>query len=253
VIGQSVETDRMPFLPRRFYGIRESSFVLLSFLDLTSYAARKNPAASIELARALWAEAPLRDLQFVLKVKNGERGAPEWAAEFAADPRARVIDAPLDTAGTRGLINCCDCFVSLHRAEGFGRGLGEAMALGKLALGTGWSGNLDFMTPENSLLVDHRLVPVGHDQYPHWRGQEWAEPDVAHAAALLRPVLADPTRGRARAIRGQRDALSGHGHRAVALRILARLAQIAATSGKPLGAAGPRRKRGRAGVAAPAD
>ncbi len=74
----------------------------------------------------------------------------------AAGPRrVKVIATPLDTLATRSLINACDCFVSLHRAEGFGRGLGEAMALGRLAMGTGWSGNVDFMTAENSLLVDH--------------------------------------------------------------------------------------------------
>ena len=231
-IGQSVETDPIAFLPRRLFGIRESSFVLLHFLDLTSYAARKNPYAVLELARLLWAEQPFLDLQLVLKVKNGEQGAEAWAAEFKGDPRLHVIDSPLDSVGVRSLVNCCDCFVSLHRSEGFGRGLGEAMALGKLALGTGWSGNLDFMTGENSLLAGYRLVRLQRDEYPHWQGQSWAEADVAHAAALLRPVLADDSRGRALALRGQLDVLRSHGHRAVGLRILARLREIASASPK---------------------
>jgi hypothetical protein len=231
-IGQSVETDPIGFLPRRFFGIRESSFVLLHFLDLTSYAVRKNPHAVLDLARRLWAEEPFADLQLVLKVKNGDQGAEAWAAEFKGEARVQVIDTPLDSVGVRSLINCCDCFVSLHRAEGFGRGLGEAMALGKLALGTGWSGNLDFMTPQNSLLVGHKLIRLRRDEYPHWQGQSWAEPDVAHAADLLRPFLGDETRGRALALRGQRDVLRSHGHRAVGLRILARLREIASASPK---------------------
>ena len=246
LIGQSIETDPIGFLPRQFFGIRESSFVLMHFLDLTSYAARKNPQAVLDLARLLWAEQPFLDLQLVLKVKNGERGAEAWAAEFKGDPRVKVIDTPLDTAGTRSLINCCDCFVSLHRAEGFGRGLGEAMALGKLALGTGWSGNLDFMTAENALLVRHKLVKLKRDAYPHWQGQSWAEPDVAHAAGLLCPFLRDETRGRALAVRGQRDVLRSHGHRAVGLRILARLREIAATSPKFVAQSGTTPRRGRA-------
>jgi hypothetical protein len=232
LIGQSVETDPVAFLPRRFFGIRESSFVLLHFLDLSSYAARKNPDAVLALARILRAEQPFRDLQLVLKVKNGERGAKEWAAGFKGDSRLTVIDTPLDSLGVRSLVNACDCFVSLHRSEGFGRGLGEAMALGKLALGTAWSGNLDFMTEQNSLLVRHRLVALQPDEYPHWQGQSWAEADVAHAADLLRPFLDDPTRGRALALHGQRAAMLTHGHRAVGLRILARLQEIAATSVK---------------------
>jgi hypothetical protein len=252
LIGQSVETDPIAFLPRRFFGLRESSFVLLHFLDLTSYAARKNPQAVLELVRRLWAEAPLRDLHLVLKVKNGDQGAEAWAAEVRGDPRLTVIDRPLDSVAARSLLNCCDCFVSLHRAEGFGRGLGEAMALGKLALGTGWSGNLDFMTPDNSLLAGHRLVRLRRDDYPHAQGQSWAEPDLDHAAELLRPFLDDPARGRGLAQRGQREVLSSHGHRAVGLRILARLRQIASNSPKVADVAanvpGPRR-RGRGAVA----
>ena len=229
LVGQSVEPAAGPLLPRRYFGIRESAFVLLHFFDLTSYAARKNPHAVLELFRRLRRAEPFRDLQLVLKVKDGEQGAADWAQEIKGDPQVRVIDTPLDTLGVRSLIAACDCFVSLHRAEGFGRGLGEAMALGRLALGTAWSGNLDFMTAANALLVRQTQVKVTDDAYPFWQGQTWAEPDVAHAASLLCPLLADPARGRALAERGQRDVLRSHGHRAVGLRILDRLETIAAT------------------------
>jgi hypothetical protein len=230
VIGQSIETEPGPLLPRRFFGIRESAFVLLHFFDVSSYATRKNPEAVLALFRMLVAATPFRDLQLVLKVKNIEGGAQDSAAAFRDDPRIAVIDTPLDSLGVRSLLNACDCFVSLHRAEGFGRGLGEAMGLGRLALGTGWSGNLDFMTETNSLLVRQHPAPLGKDAYPHWQGQSWAEPDVAHAAELLTPVLDDPARGRALAARGQASVLRSHGHRAVGLRILARLEAIAAAA-----------------------
>jgi hypothetical protein len=237
LIGQSVELPAGPMLPRRFFGIRESAFVLLHFFDLSSYAARKNPDAVLALLARILAEDRFADVQLVLKVKNGEAGAAEWAAKLAPEmplPEAqlKVISQPLDGFGVRSLINACDCFVSLHRAEGFGRGLGEAMALGRLALGTAWSGNMDFMTPGNSLLVPHRMVRLKRDEYPHWQKQSWAEPDVAQAHALLRPVLADPARGQAMARIGQADVMRTHGNRAVGLRILDRLTAIAATSGK---------------------
>ena len=163
--------------------------MLLHFFDLSSYASRKNPEAVLGLLERIRAEDPFRDVQLVLKVKNGEKSAEDWAETVAGDPQVKVISTPLDTAGVRSLINACDVFVSLHRAEGFGRGLGEAMALGRLALGTGWSGNVDFMTPANSLLVRHRLIKLKRDEYPHWKGQSWADPDVDHAWELLRPVL----------------------------------------------------------------
>ena len=226
--GQAIELEPGPNLPRRHFGIRESAFVLLNFFDLSSYATRKNPEAVLELFEAIRAEHPFRDVQLVLKVKNGERAAQDWADTLKPDPQIKVIATPLDSFGVKGLINACDCFVSLHRAEGFGRGLGEAMSLGRLAMGTAWSGNVDFMTKENSLLVDHTSRKLKRDEYPFWKGQSWADPSVAHAHALLRPVLADPRRGQAMAERGQADVLRTHGNRAVGLRILDRLTAIVA-------------------------
>ena len=216
-------------LPRRYFGIRELAFVLLNFFDLSSYSSRKNPDAVLALLDRIRRDDPYRDVQLVLKAKNGERAAETWAATLADDPQVKVISTPLDTQGVRSLMAACDCFVSLHRAEGFGRGLGEAMALGRLAMGTGWSGNVDFMTDSNALLVGHTLVTLQPDEYPHWEGQSWAEPDVDHAWSLLRPVLDDPDRGRAIAARGQADVLRSHGSRAVGLRILDRLERIAAS------------------------
>ena len=225
VIGQGVQFPLMPFLPRRHFGIRESAFVLLHFFDMSSYAARKNPDAVKVLFDRLRAENPFADLQLVLKVKEREAES-DWGAIFADDPQIKVLSTPLDTQGVLSLINACDCFVSLHRAEGFGRGMGEAMALGRLALGTAWSGNLDFMTSENSLLVRASTIEVGADEYPHGAGQRWADPDLDHAHELLRPVLADPTRGRVIAERGRRDVLQSHGNRALGLRILDRVQAI---------------------------
>lgn len=228
LVGQGVELEGGAILPRRYFGIRESAFVLLNFFDLSSYPSRKNPDAVLALLDRLRRDDPFRDVQLVLKVKNGERAAEDWAAAQADDPQVKVIATPLDTLGVRSLMAACDCFVSLHRAEGFGRGLGEAMALGRLVMGTGWSGNLDFMTEHNALLVRHRLVALQPDEYPHWEGQSWGDPDVEHAWALLRPVLDDPDRGRAIARRGQAEVLRSHGNRALGLRILDRLERIAA-------------------------
>jgi glycosyltransferase involved in cell wall biosynthesis len=230
LVGQSVEPLPGPLLPRRHFGIRESAFVLLNFFDLSSYASRKNPDAVLGMFERLRAANPYADIQLVLKAKEGERGAEAWAEQFlaahGAGSRVLLLARPLDTLGVRSLISACDCFVSLHRAEGFGRGLGEAMALGRLALGTDWSGNVDFMTAQNALAVRHRLVGLREGDYPHWQGQSWAEPDLEHAAELVTPYLADPTRGRDVARRGQIEVLASHGNRAVGLRILDQLNRL---------------------------
>ncbi len=230
LIGQSIEPLPGQLLPRRHFGIRESAFVLLNFFDLSSYASRKNPEAVLALFSRIRAARPYADIQLVLKAKQGEKGAETWAREWAAIHGAtgqiHVIDQPLDTLGVRSLIAASDCFVSLHRAEGFGRGLGEAMALGRLAMGTNWSGNMDFLNPDNGLAVNHTMVALQDGDYPHWEGQSWAEPDLDHAEALLNPILDTPALGRALARKGQIDALASHGNRAVGLRIAKRLEAI---------------------------
>ena len=231
LVGQSVEAwaapgESGPLLPRRAFGLRDSAFVLLGMFDASSYEARKNPLALLALLDRVGRARPLRDVQLVLKVKDGEGVAPEWVQALEADRRIKVVSGKLDSLGVRSLLAACDVFVSLHRSEGFGRGMGEAMARGRVAMGTGWSGNLDFMNAGNSLLVASVPVAVG-ERYPHGAGQDWAEPDLDDAARLLLPVLDDGVALRALARRGQAEVLMSHGHRAVGLRILGRLEAIA--------------------------
>ena len=82
--------------------------------------------------------------------------------------------------------------LSLHRSEGFGRGIAEAPLLEKPVIVTGYSGNMDFTNPQNACLVDYQLVDVGPDEYPHAAGQRWADPDLEQAAEYMRRVVRDP-------------------------------------------------------------
>jgi hypothetical protein len=226
-MGQAVEVPTGYFLPRKYFGLRESAFVVLHFLDLSSYATRKNPEAVFQVLEALRKRHEFADIQLVLKAKKGNEDAEDWLEPFRERlPGAVFLSQPMSSLETRSLVNCCDCFASLHRAEGFGRGAGEAMFLGRLALATGWSGNLDYMNATNSLLVDYRLVPVGADEYPHGDGQSWAEPNVDHAVELLDRVITDRAAGLEIARRGRRDVKLGYSYRAVGLRILDRIGEI---------------------------
>jgi hypothetical protein len=231
-IGQPVEVPLGHFLPRKYFGIRESAFVVLHFFDLSSYATRKNPDAVLAMFEAFRQRREFADVQLVLKVKQADTDGEAWLRPIRDRlPEACCLAKPMSALETRSLINCCDLFVSLHRAEGFGRGTGEAMFLGRLAMATGWSGNLDYMTRDNSLLVDHRMVPVGPDDYPFAEGLMWAEADIEHAVALLDAVIADPAQARTIAANGRRDIRLGHGYRAVGLRILDRVSEIAGAPG----------------------
>ncbi len=226
VVGQSVEPAPGPLLPRRHFGIRESAFVLLTFFDLGSYASRKNPEAALTLAARLRDKHPTTDIELVLKAKHGETDAQAWARDFAkanANGPVHIIDQPLDSIGVTSLIAACDVLVSLHRSEGFGRGLGEAMAAGRLALGTNWSGNTDFLTDTNGLPVKYKLIPVARDAYPHWQKQSWAEPDLGHAEAQVTKMINNPNAAKSRARAAQHTIRQTHGNRATGLKILSRL------------------------------
>jgi len=88
----------------------------------------------------------------------------------------------------RSLIASCDCFISLHRSEGLGLGMAQSMALGKPVNATRYSGNLEFMNSENSLLVEYRLATVEESTEAYEAGSAWAEPDLDHAAERMRRV-----------------------------------------------------------------
>jgi glycosyltransferase involved in cell wall biosynthesis len=123
----------------------------------------------------------------------------------AQQNRVLVIDRLVSRQETNGFIEMCDCFVSLHRAEGFGLGLAEAMLSGKPVIGTNYSGNLAFMNRENSLLVDFELVEIVEGGSVYKKGFHWAQPSEAHAAELMRSVLENRHEAVARAERAKKE------------------------------------------------
>ena len=132
-----------------------------------------------------------------------------------------IVDRALSYPEVLSLYASCDVLLSLHRSEGLGLHLIEAMQLGKPVIATNWSGNLDFTTPENSRLIDYKLVPVvsTHPSYAPkiiGDGQVWAEPDVEQAARAMRELADDPAlrhhlgdRARADTLAQQRGFLEG--------------------------------------------
>jgi glycosyltransferase involved in cell wall biosynthesis len=182
-----------PGLKRADFGLPDDKFVFYFSFDFRSYASRKNPRAAVTAFRRAF---PQRDAPVSLLLKTIGSG---WKPEdrdalleiIRGEPRILIIDQELARPRAIALVALSDCFLSLHRSEGFGRGPAEAMLLGKPVIVTDYSGTRDFATRETALLVDYRLVPVGAEEYPGASGQVWAEADIEEAAAAMRKIAGD--------------------------------------------------------------
>ena len=187
------------------HGLPDDAFVFLFTFDFLSVFERKNPLGLVEAFRRAFGTSS--EALLVLKSLNADK-APDAVAALrgaANGLNVRFIDTDLDRPAMFGLIAASDAFASLHRSEGFGMGLAQAMFLGKPVIGTAYSGNLEFMTPQNSFLVGCDVVELACDYGPYERGNVWAEPDLDHAAELLRQVRRDPALASLRGARGAAD------------------------------------------------
>ena len=120
-----------------------------------------------------------QDVQLILKYHHSEFDSPATALlerVAKATPNIRTINQTLPEEQVYGLLRSCDCFVSPHRSEGFGLNLAAAMYYGKPVIATGYSGNMDFTTPENAFLIDYDLVAVQRETGAYKAGYVWAEP-----------------------------------------------------------------------------
>lgn len=213
---------------RRKLKVAPNEFVFLFVFDFHSYFQRKNPLAAIAAFRkAFKPDAPVR---LVIKCTNSRTAVVEMAAmqAAAAGYPIDIHDGYWPAQDMRDLTAACDAYVSLHRSEGFGQTIAEAMALGKPAIATAWSGNVDFMTAANSYLVNYQLTQLTADFGPYRKGQTWAEPSVEHAAQLMREAVNHPAEARRRGARAQRDIEANFSEAAVAEIIKQRLGAIAA-------------------------
>ncbi|HEX4704653.1 MAG TPA: glycosyltransferase [Pseudonocardiaceae bacterium] len=222
---------------RARFGLAEDALVVLFTFSASSSDARKNPWGVIEAFRRTFGPGERgTSAHLVIKVNDLDR-FPELASHLAdamTDVRGTLIAGDLTRPEMDTLLASCDVYASLHRSEGFGLGMAEAMTLGKAVVATGFGGNTDFMPPGSAAVVgydvrpitaaDHRFGPQFGDWYQP--GQLWAEPDVGQAARWLR-WLADNPAARARmGARGAEAIQAWSGYQAVGATMRRRLAEI---------------------------
>jgi glycosyltransferase involved in cell wall biosynthesis len=189
-----IEGDRVRF------GLNPDAFVVLVLFDLRSTRARKHPDAAVEAYLQAFPEPDGRAM-LVCKVTASDKAPAEFAKlkSRIGDRRdIRLLTDRLEDRDVWRLIASADVLLSLHRSEGYGLVLAEAMKLRRCVVATGWSGNMDFMDAGNSVPIPFRRIPVKDPQKQYVApDQSWADADVAAAADALRRLQADPLeRGR---------------------------------------------------------
>jgi glycosyltransferase involved in cell wall biosynthesis len=213
-------------VPRAELGLPDGHLFLFTF-DFFSSLERKNPIGVVRAFRRAFPAGS--GAKLVLKSINGHRRKTKrelMRGAIGGHPDITLIDGLLPKDRMNAMVAACDCYVSLHRAEGFGIPLAQAMSLGKPAIATGYSGNLEFMRASNSYLVDATLTQIGDETGEYPTGGTWAEPDVDHAAALMRRVFEHPEEARERGARAAEHIARQHSPSAAGESMLKRLVEL---------------------------
>jgi glycosyltransferase involved in cell wall biosynthesis len=229
VMPPAVDVTIGQVTPRSTLGLKSDVFYFIFTFDLASYPKRKNPLGVIAAFQRAF---PDRGQKVGLILKYARvpglfevyQVAIERAA--AADQRIVLIRGDLSRDDFLSLLAASDAYVSLHRSEGLGLGMIEAMMLGRAVIGTDYSGCCEFLTSETGFPIRYRPVAVEKHDYPHATGQLWAEPDLTHAAEVMRTVFHCPDQVREIAKAGQTAVHARYGLSAVGAAMRSRVAAI---------------------------
>lgn len=176
---------------RDFFHLPNQQFLYLVMYDSNSVVERKNPKAVFDAFKLSFSKEDDK-VGLVVKINDASRQDIKQVEEaMMGYDNIYLITETLDKDQVNSLIKCCDVLVSLHRAEGFGLVLAEAMLLGTPTIATNWSSNTEFMTSEVSCLVDYKLITITKDMGPFKKGNHWADPDVSEAAGFMKKLYED--------------------------------------------------------------
>lgn len=201
VMPPAMEDLDSTYPSRSHFGMSEERFYFMFSFDYYSSPFRKNPLGVLQAFQFAF---PRGDENVGLVIKS--TGAADHHADIKAvieaaaakDHRIMILDRNMPRDEVLGLIRASDAYVSLHRAEGFGLGMAEAMTFERIVIGTDYSGCTEFLTDETGYPVPYDLRPLGSHEYPWSHGQTWAEPDQGAAIKIMRWVVENQSQGLAR-------------------------------------------------------
>ena len=191
VIPYGIEVPYDKSLKRADFGLSEDKFLVLIMFDSLSFSSRKNPIAAIKAFLKAF-NANDKKPHLVIKISNPSEKDLEMINGILNDKdRFTLITERMDKVRLNALIRLCDVLISLHRSEGFGLVMAEAMALGKPVVATNWSANVEFMSKETACMVDYTLIPVKNFHHDNMDAVYWADADVDQAAYYLKRLFED--------------------------------------------------------------
>ena len=187
-----IETPYDETLTRADFGLKDGDFLVLMMYDSNSYASRKNPGGAIDAFAEAFGQAP-EGAKLVIKISNPKPEDLAFIEERLGKNGPYVLMTErMERKKLNALIRLCDVYLSLHRSEGFGLVMAEAMSLGVPTVATGWSSNTEFMNRDVSCLTGYDLIPV-NDDYQFGDGERvWADAHVKEAAGYLKRLREDP-------------------------------------------------------------
>ena len=190
-IPYCVTTSIQKFYDRVFFQLPEDQFLYLTMYDHNSIVERKNPSGVFEAFKKAFNKGN-KKVGLVIKINNSDKEDLKMIqAALVGYNNIYIITQTLDKDQVNSLIKCVNVMVSLHRSEGFGLVLAEAMLIGTPTIATNWSSNTEFMNSDIACLVDYNLIKLEKDMGPFKKGNRWADPDIQMAADYMKKLYYD--------------------------------------------------------------
>jgi glycosyltransferase involved in cell wall biosynthesis len=230
VVPPCVAIDEAAVYPGRTkFGLDDRRFYYLFSFDYYSYPDRKNPLGVVNAFQDAFRKND-DNVGLIIKSTGASQRYPEIKRRLQTamdeDPRIKLFEGTMTRLDVLGLIQACNCYVSLHRSEGFGLGMVEAMNFGKAVIGTNFSGSTDFLSEQTGFPVSYDLRPIQPNEYVWADGQSWAEPNHHRTVELLRLIFENPQLRIKKGDNARAFVRQRYGKDAVGATIAARIAEI---------------------------